>query len=213
MKIRIITSSAYLVLFIIFLSWYDGWGIDSYTPNEINNLTKKIEKEGSKEQLKNLMLLLENDDGKEFFMLNLNRYEYAENEIEKGTPKSYQEYGMPVLRMMLSRASHPIFSAEIPNYLIDGDAANSDWDEVIIVRYRSRKDFFSMVTSDEYLEVFNNRAGGMEYAEVSATTAGINFTSPRFIFFMIIIGFAFLSDLFIKRVFKINNDREYVCQK
>ena len=203
MKIRIITSSAYLVLFIIFLSWYDGWGIDPYTPKEINNLAKKIEKEGSKEQLKNLRLLLENDDGKEFFMLNLNRYEYAENEIEKGTPKSYQEYGMPVLRMMLSRASHPIFSAEIPNYLIDGDAANSDWDEVIIVRYRSRKDFFSMVTSDEYLQVFNNRAGGMEYAEVSATTAGINFTSPRFIFFMIIIGFAFLSDLFIKRVFKI----------
>ena len=203
MKIRIITSSAYLVLFIILLSWYDGWGIDPYTPKEINNLAKKIEKEGSKEQLKNLRLLLENDDGKEFFMLNLNRYEYAENEIEKGTPKSYQEYGMPVLRMMLSRASHPIFSAEIPNYLIDGDAANSDWDEVIIVRYRSRKDFFSMVTSDEYLEVFNNRAGGMEYAEVSATTAGINFTSPRFIFFMIIIGFAFLSDLFIKRVFKI----------
>ncbi len=203
MKIRIITSSAYLVLFIIFLSWYEGWGIDPYTPEEINNLAKKIEKEGSKEQLKNLRLLLENDDGKEFFMLNLNRYEYAENETEKGTPKSYQEYGMPVLRMMLSRASHPIFSAEIPNYLIDGDAANSDWDEVIIVRYRSRKDFFSMVTSDEYLEVFNNRAGGMEYAEVSATTAGINFTSPRFIFFMIIIGFAFLSDLFIKRVFKI----------
>ena len=203
MKIRIITSSVYLVLFIIFLSWYDGWGIDPYTPKEINNLAKKIEKEGSKEQLKNLRLLLENDDGKEFFMLNLNRYEYAENEIEKGTPKSYQEYGMPVLRMMLSRASHPIFSAEIPNYLIDGDAANSDWDEVIIVRYRSRKDFFSMVTSDEYLEVFNNRAGGMEYAEVSATTAGINFTSPRFIFFMIIICFAFLSDLFIKRVFKI----------
>ena len=203
MKIRIITSSAYLVLFIIFLSWYEGWGIDPYTPKEINNLAKKIEKEGSKEQLKNLRLLLENDDGKEFFMLNLNRYEYAENEIEKGTPKSYQEYGMPVLRMMLSRASHPIFSAEIPNYLIDGDAANSDWDEVIIVRYRSRKDFFSMVTSDEYLQVFNNRAGGMEYAEVSATTAGINFTSPRFIFFMIIIGFAFLSDLFIKRVFKI----------
>ena len=92
---------------------------------------------------------------------------------------------MPVLWMMLSRASHPIFSAEIPNYLIDGDAANSDWDEVIIVRYRSRKDFFSMVTSDEYLQVFNIRAGGMEYAEVSATTAGINFTSPRFIFFMI----------------------------
>lgn len=203
MKIRIITSSVYLVLFIIFLSWYDGWGIDPYTPKEINNLAKKIEKEGSKEQLKNLRLLLENDDGKEFFMLNLNRYEYAENEIEKGTPKSYQEYGMPVLRMMLSRASHPIFSAEIPNYLIDGDAANSDWDEVIIVRYRSRKDFFSMVTSDEYLQVFNNRAGGMEYAEVSATTAGINFTSPRFIFFMIIICFAFLSDLFIKRVFKI----------
>ena len=203
MKIRIITSSAYLVLFIIFLSWYDGWGIDSYTTNEINNLTKKIEKEGSKEQLKNLMLLLENDDGNEFFMLNLNRYEYAENEIEKGIPKSYQEYGMPVLWMMLSRASHPIFSAEIPNYLIDGDAANSDWDEVIIVRYRSRKDFFSMVTSDEYLEVFNNRAGGMEYAEVSATTAGINFTSPRLIFFMIIMGLAFLSDLFIKRGFKI----------
>ena len=155
MKFRIITAFIFSLLYIIFLAWYDGWGMEPYTSEEIDNLAIRMEQaEGSTpEQLKNLILLLKEDDGKEFFMLNLNRYEYAENEAKEGVPKAYQDYGLPVIWMILARAGHPIFSAEIPNYLLDGEVTNNRWDEVIIVRYRSRKDFFNMVTSDEYLKI------------------------------------------------------------
>ncbi|MFL2697997.1 MAG: hypothetical protein ACJ0F4_02205 [Gammaproteobacteria bacterium] len=204
MKLRIITAFIFSLLYIIFLAWYDGWGMEPYTSEEIDNLAIRMEQaEGSTpEQLKNLILLLKEDDGKEFFMLNLNRYEYAENEAKEGVPKAYQDYGLPVIWMILARAGHPIYSAEIPNYLLDGEVTNNRWDEVIIVRYRSRKDFFNMVTSDEYLKIFNNRIGGMDYAEVSATTSSINFTSPRLFVLLIFLGLTLLLNYLIRRVLK-----------
>ncbi len=204
MKFRIITAFIFSLLYIIFLAWYDGWGMEPYTSEEIDNLAIRMEQaEGSTpEQLKNLILLLKEDDGKEFFMLNLNRYEYAENEAKEGVPEAYQDYGLPVIWMILARAGHPIFSAEIPNYLLDGEVTNNRWDEVIIVRYRSRKDFFNMVTSDEYLKIFNNRIGGMDYAEVTATTSSINFTSPRLFVLLIFSGLTLLLNYLIRRVLK-----------
>ena len=204
MKFRIITAFIFSLLYIIFLAWYDGWGMEPYTSEEIDNLAIRMEQaEGSTpEQLKNLILLLKEDDGKEFFMLNLNRYEYAENEAKGGVPKAYQDYGLPVIWMILARAGHPIFSAEIPNYLLDGEVTNNRWDEVIIVRYRSRKDFFNMVTSDEYLKIFNNRIGGMDYAEVTATTSSINFTSPRLFVLLIFSSLTLLLNYLIRRVLK-----------
>ncbi len=194
-RIRLISATIFTAIYLIFLSWYNGWGIDPFTDEEIRTLASKVQ-----DQPNSLVILqmLEDDDGGEFFMLNLNRYEYAENEPHQGVPASYQAYGMAVIRLLLKRASHPIFSGDLPNFLLNGNIENETWDEVILVRYRSKRDFISMVTSDEYLEVFSKRTGGIEYATVTPSEATINMTTPRFI----VLIFLALLGLFVDRLIK-----------
>ena len=191
MKIRLINAAIFLVLYLAFLAWYDGWGMDPFTAEEVDTLVGKDE---------NFRRFLKDDDGEEFFMLNLNRYEYAEKEDQQGQPVEYQNYGQALIPIILKNASHPIYSGEIPNYLLDGDAKDGNWhDEIILMRYRSRRDFVSMVTSDEYLKIAQHRSGGIEYAEVTPTRADFNLTTPRFVILALLVLIALATDRLIRR--------------
>ena len=200
MKTRLINAAVFLVLYLAFLAWYDGWGMDPFTVEEVDTLVGKVEAQGTNpEQLKNLRRLLKDDDGEEFFMLNLNRYEYAENEVQQGVPVAYQNYGQTVIQMLLKNASHPIYSGEIPDYLLGGEIKDGSWHEIILVRYRSKRDFISMVTSDEYLKIARHRTGGIEYAEVTPTRASINLVTPRFVILVLLVFLAWALDRLIRR--------------
>ena len=191
MKTRLINAAIFLVLYLAFLAWYDGWGMDPFTAEEVDTLTVNDP---------NLRRFLKDDDGEEFFMLNLNRYEYAENEDQQGQPVAYQNYGQAFIPIMLKNASHPIYSGEIPNYLLDGDAKDGNWhDEIILMRYRSRRDFVSMVTSDEYLKIAQHRSDGIEYADVTPTRADFNLTTPRFVILALLVLIALATDRLIRR--------------
>ena len=200
MKTRLINAAIFLVLYLAFLAWYDGWGMDPFTAEEVDTLVgKEVAKGANPELLKNLRRFLKDDDGEEFFMLNLNRYEYAENEDQQGQPVGYQNYGQAVIQMILKNAGHPIYSGDIPDYLLDGDAKDGNWHEIILMRYRSRRDFVSMVTSDEYLKIAQDRSGGIEYAEVTPTRADFNLTTPRFVVLALLVVIALFIDRQIRR--------------
>ena len=200
MKTRLINAAIFLVLYLAFLAWYDGWGMDPFTAEEVDTLVgKEVAKGANPELLKNLRRFLKDDDGEEFFMLNLNRYEYAENEDQQGQSVAYQNYGQAVIQMILKNAGHPIYSGEIPDYLLSGDIKDGSWHEIILVRYRSRRDFISMVTSDEYLKIARHRTGGIEYAEVTPTRASINLVTPRFVILVLLALFAWAIDRLIRR--------------
>ena len=200
MKTRLINAAIFLVLYLAFLAWYDGWGMDPFTAEEVDTLVgKEVAKGANPELLNNLRRFLKDDDGEEFFMLNLNRYEYVENEDQQGQPVVYQNYGQAVIQMILKNAGHPIYSGEIPDYLLDGDAKDASWHEIILMRYRSRRDFVSMVTSDEYLKIAQDRSGGIEYAEVTPTRADFNLTTPRFVVLALLVVIALFIDRQIRR--------------
>lgn len=206
MKIRLINTAVFLGFYLSFLAWYDGWGIDPFTAEEIDMLFIKVDtKETYPEELKNLRNLLNDDDGNEFFMLNFNRYEYSENEIQQGQPLAYQKYGQAVMPMILKRAGHPIYLGEIPDYLVGGNLRKMNWHEIILVRYRSRQDFINMVTSEEYLNAAKHRYMSIEYAEVIPTKAYVNFTSPRFFILVFVFLIALLADRLIRRFSKLDN--------
>ena len=190
MTTRLINAAIFLVLYLAFLAWYDGWGMDPFTAEEVDTLTVNDP---------NLRRFLKDDDGEEFFMLNLNRYEYAENEDQQGQPVGYQNYGQAVIQMILKNAGHPIYSGEIPDYLLDGDIKDGNWHEIILVRYRSRRDFISMVTSDEYLKIARHRTSGIEYAEVTPIRASINLVTPRFVILVLLVFLAWALDRLIRR--------------
>ena len=200
MKTRLINATVFLALYLAFLAWYDGWGVDPFTAEEVDMLVSKAETQDTNpEELKNLLRLLKDDDGEEFFMLNLNRYEYAGNEVQQGVPVSYQNYGQAVIQMMLKNAGHPIYSGEISDYLVGGDIKEGGWHEIILVRYRSRRDFVSMVTSDEYLKAAKLRYVSIEYAEVIPTRANLNLVTPRFVILALLVLIALTTDRLIRR--------------
>ena len=190
MKTRLINAAVFLALYLAFLAWYDGWGMDPFTAEEVDTLTVNDQ---------NLRRFLKDDDGEEFFMLNLNRYEYAENEVQQGVPVAYQNYGQTVIQMLLKNASHPIYSGEIPDYLLGGEIKDGSWHEIILVRYRSKRDFISMVTSDEYLKIAQHRYAGIEYAEVIPTRASLNLVTPRFVILALLVLLAWTTDHLIRR--------------
>ena len=200
MKTRLINAVIFLALYLAFLAWYDGWGMDPFTVEEVDTLVGKVEaQDTSPKLLKNLRRLLKDDNGEEFFMLNLNRYEYAENEVQQGVPVAYQNYGQTVIQMLLKNASHPIYSGEIPDYLLGGEIKDGSWHEIILVRYRSKRDFISMVTSDEYLKIAQHRYAGIEYAEVIPTRASLNLVTPRFVILALLVLLAWTTDHLIRR--------------
>ena len=200
MKARLINAAVFLVLYLAFLAWYDGWGMDPFTVEEVDTLVGKVDaQDTSPKLLKNLRRLLKDDNGEEFFMLNLNRYEYAENEVQQGVPDAYQNYGQTVIQMLLKNASHPIYSGEIPDYLLGGEIKDGSWHEIILVRYRSKRDFISMVTSDEYLKIAQHRYAGIEYAEVIPTRASLNLVTPRFVILALLVLLAWTTDHLTRR--------------
>ena len=200
MKTRLISAVVFLGLYLAFLSWYDGWGIDPLNDEEIDKLVGEAEAQDSNpEELKYLRQLLKDDDGEEFFMLNLNRYEYSENEVQKGVPVAYQKYGQAVMPMILKRAGHPIYVGEISDYLVGGDIKVGGWQEIILVRYRSRQDFVNMVTSDEYLNAAKHRYDSIEYAEVIPTNVILNLVTPRLFILALLFLIALVTDRLIRR--------------
>ena len=201
MRMRFLNMSFFFALYVSFLSWYDGWWSDPLTISEVDSLTDKLVAQGGElDGLERLREFGNDDDGEEFFMLNLNRYDYAEGEAQQGVPANYQEYGQAVIFMILKNAGHPIFSGNFfRDFVSPEELENSDWHEIIMVRYRSRRDFLNMITSDEYLKIAKHRSGAIEYEEVVPARASINLVTPRFFVFTLFLALAWLIDNVIRR--------------
>ena len=139
------------------------------------------------------------DDGEEIFMLNLNRYKYADDEPKVGVPAAYRSYGTSVIGMILKNGGHPIYSGEFLTSRIIDDSDEAYWDEVILVRYRSRRDFIAMVTSDAYQEIARNRTSGIAHATVFPTTSAINLAAPRLLVLILLMIPGLLFDYLLRR--------------
>ena len=199
MNIRIVIAAGFALLYILFVAWYDGWGAERLSAQETERLTRLALEHGiSHDQIAGLERFAREDDGEPFFMLNLNRYTYSEGEPSVGAPAAYQRYGRAVLPMLLRRASHPIYSAELPGYLLSGKLDGDGWHDVILVRYRSRRDFLDMITSQAYQQIYGQRGGGIDYAEVTATQPSINLSDPRLHLLLLIVALAFGLDRLIR---------------
>jgi hypothetical protein len=198
---RYISALLFLLFYLGFLAWYDGWGSGPLTAEELEGyLAKMPDQSESNEIALRLRRFGGDDDGQEFFMLNLNRYEYAEGEPQEGVPAAYQEYSAAVIGMVISNAGHPVYSGRIPDYRLAGETAQAGWHEVILVRYRSRRDFVDMVTSDEYQEIARVREGGIAYAEVGPTMSNISAITPRSIVALILLVLAWCADSILRKL-------------
>jgi len=152
----IILTAVLLVIYIVFLLWYFG-SRRPLSKEEAERCISIMEKRagGPNPVTNNATAAVRKfaleDDGKQFFMCNLVKYhekaQYTDGDRGLTSKQANLRYARNTIPLLLSRACHP-YGLFRP--VINLRQADSHWDEVNIVRYRSRRDLLSMITSDKW---------------------------------------------------------------
>lgn len=148
-----------LLLYAVFRLWYDNWN-GPVKPHEVeaflDSIGDRLEETGNSRSI--LKTFLEQDDGREFLMLNLVKAEMREVEDPRtgqrvrGTAllKRYSERFMPVL---LALGGHPaIVGRKVGGYIDAWNTpADPGWTLFGLMRYRSRRDMMRLALDPNFI--------------------------------------------------------------
>ena len=190
---QLIVFGVCVTLYVAFFLWYRSFG-KPLTQEKANSLIEALHQESQKREGKNheeagellekFKEILHADDGKEFFMINLMKFKNSDPHSE--AMQAHQRYSKAIIPFLLKYGGHPVFVSNISGkflYLDDSE----DWDQVGIIRYRSRRDFLRMALDVAKKNGSQDKWISMEKTQVFPTKAFLNLGSPR-----IIIGFILL---------------------
>ncbi len=128
-----------LALYGVFWSWYVGFG-RKMSPDEIERVVLRLAAAGlAPERIAQLRRFLEQDDGRDFVMVNAIDFKPPERESRV----LFARYGAAFRGPLLRRAGHPLImgraaASNLEN--VNCEAADG-WSMAALVRYRSRADF------------------------------------------------------------------------
>ena len=106
---------------------------------------------------------MDNDDGKPFYMLNLMEYrvqaEYRDPTQPDGMRveaisgrEAGRRYEQMVVWQLLQRGSYPVLLSRKMANLLNAGNGTDFFEDVVIVRYRSRRDMLAMLASPAFRE-------------------------------------------------------------
>lgn len=134
-----------LAVYALFWSWYVGFG-RKMSADEVERVMQMFAggAEMTPARLANLRRFFEQDDGRDFVMVNAIHFK----EPEKKSRALFARYGAAFRGPLLKRAGHPLImgraaASNIEN--VNCDIADH-WSMAALVRYRSRRDFAGMAT-------------------------------------------------------------------
>ncbi len=130
------------IIYALFWTWYVGFG-GKASPELIDAaLAAAAEENQDEERLQNLRQFFENDDGKQFVMVNAL---HIKQPVEESMAK-LQVYQKAFLGTLLKRAGHPVFMGRASANNIEAHNIDADnWSAGALVRYRSRADLAHMI--------------------------------------------------------------------
>ena len=152
--VSIVLLIVFVVLYLAFLFWYGGRG-KPLTQTEVESLLAEIKRRGGKQSQKGepplfqqFRDLVRNDDGREFYMVNLMKFRqkalYPEGSSFGEDPMvANNRYSRAIIPLLLKHGGHPVFLGQMQGRFLHPASAD-DWDQVGIVRYRSRRDLLKM---------------------------------------------------------------------
>ena len=97
-------------------------------------------------------------------MVNLLKFKTA------GGLESYLQYGREVAPHLQRVGATLRYAGAAPTVVI-GDGERPWWDAILIVEYPTPQAFIDMVTTQEYAQVHEHRAAGLERGDLIATSA------------------------------------------
>ena len=153
---KLLTASVGVAVFILMalMYWYQ-WSARTLTLSEVDAYMATIEAQtqnpGPRHDLPALRKFLEEDDGKPIYTANMYVFnevaDYPDHSGFSGTgEEAFDRFSSVVISLMTKRGSHPVYGSRW------ADEANSKWDRIVIVRYRSRRDLADLFATDAYAE-------------------------------------------------------------
>jgi hypothetical protein len=145
-------------IYLAFRAWYDNWRGPLHR-EEIDSYLQRVEGSelGDTSDLDSLRRFMEEDDGREFIMLNLVRLNpelvpHPETGELIPAQKLLGGYLGTFLPQLLRRAGHPLLQARKVGGYVDSWNVEPDpgWSFMGYMRYRSRRDLVELVIAPDF---------------------------------------------------------------
>jgi hypothetical protein len=163
-----------LLLYVLFLLWYGGRG-SPMSSVEVETLLEQVRRNAeaagapfASDLMESIRQVTKNEDGREFVMVNLIRYrtkavyppgwEYGDDPHAADA-----RYNRAVVPLLLKRACIPIFLGRSDGRFLTPEGTEQ-WDCVVLVRYRSRRDFLGLCA-----DLAKDRADVHKWAAIETT--------------------------------------------
>ena len=177
-----------LLLYGLFWLWYVGLP-RPLTPAEIDAQMARIPAASldvTADQLATMRRFLEQDDGREFHMLNVVKVRPGEvvapgggePRRARGVLDGYSRHFMPAL---FRRAGHPAYfgraaGGELERWGVEPDPG---WSFAAAIRYRSRRDMIALVTDPRFADAHAFKRAAIESTFAFPTAPGFVTVGPR----------------------------------
>jgi hypothetical protein len=173
-----------LSLYALFWLWYCGVK-GRLSKHEVDIFISSFEAKGLSERvLSNIREFLEQDDGREFFMVNLLEIKSPKRESQKLLMGYFKKF----VSGMIPRGGHPLFLAKAAAKNIENlNCEHADnWSSVGIIRYRSRRDFAQIVLNTFGSEHHADKLLSLKKTLAFPSTTTLFFGSPKIIIALVL---------------------------
>ena len=173
-----------LSLYALFWLWYCGVK-GRLSKHEVEIFISSFEAKGlSESALLNIREFLEQDDGREFFMVNLLEIKSPKRESQKLLMGYFKKF----MSGMIPRGGHPLFMAKAAAKNIENLNCEhaDDWSSVGIIRYRSRRDFAQIVLKTFGSEHHSDKLLSLKKTLAFPSTTTLFFGSPKIIIALVL---------------------------
>jgi len=159
------------IMLLALLYWYHSGSeilsqqaVDQY----IETISQQSKEPRGQHDMRALRDFLENDDGKPFYTVNLYKYfeqaQYQDQRPLQGSGRdAFERFSTVMVRLLAVHASHPIYAGEWPDTWVNSNTNN--WDKIVIVRYRSRKDIADIFASQDFARASVDKWAALEKNE------------------------------------------------
>ena len=174
-------------IYLVFLAWYEGWPRRPLSPAEVETYFATMKaRRAPQGEMANTMLerfrtFAAGDDGGEFHMVNLLRWSSADVNGE-----AHARYMRAWSKVAVPRASHPIYRGRVAGK-VQGSLEDKLWDDVALMRYRSRRDLMKIITSESFMREAGQKGVAVEYTDAYPATPILLLGSPRVLVFFVLL--------------------------
>ncbi len=174
MSVPVVVLVCCSLLYVLFLLWYGGRG-SAMSSAEVETLLDRVRQNAeaadaplASDLLSSIREVAKDDDGREFVMVNLIRYRtkavYPPGWDYGDDPHTADaRYNRAVVPLLLKRACIPVFLGRSAGRFLAPEGTEP-WDCVVLVRYRSRRDFLGLC-----VDLAKDRADVHKWAAIEAT--------------------------------------------